>query len=913
MSIRIFWILLATCSILSAQEPLRINDVPNGPSALVDLFIGGNDDFFLGEASSYLKRHPQSPFKEEIAWMQAHTLMRLGKSDPASSIFTDLTNSSKKEIRHRSLFDLANIFNMKKNSTMARSLLERIRLDPETTSIKEIASAQSLLLRFSLPSDSSLFRDIRAYAQQYPNSPALNELSYYAALSALQATNLTVAEEFSQNITGSKNDTIQRLLAEIALQRQNYAKAWELFLPLTQKENIFQDEALYKSGLIAKLNRDYLESRRFFATVVDYFPNSPYRDRARAEQALVNIILQNYDAALSYYRWESGFSGSRKAEALLKIAEIYFVKGDSRSMLRAARRVQKEFPYSAYANEALYWLGRMALNDKQFSQGIDLFNTYLIREPLSPKKNEIRIFLGQAYTGMGNIAEARQHYQAVVKDSPETEVAFNAMMGLGSSYSIENQPARALSFYDGVWQNAKAPPILKEQALYFAAASRYNLRQNKDSSAQFRRFLKDFPQSKLRQDASLALAKLSFKNENFEDVLLVDTSGIKDKEKLSELKELQAQSDFRLERYDTALTLFQEARGLTQNKSRRTSLLLSEAGALRNLNRRKDAVRLYEEYLKDVQASDSQNQIEEVLWNEITLTYIEAGETDKGIQNTEIFRQLFPKSIYLSELYFKLGDERFAQKKFKDAATLYKEAQITANKKDSSVEAALREGWSLDADKQFDKAELIFLSFLKDQSSHTATSAVLSKLIEYRDAQNDSAQANNFRNELIRRYPQSPDAEKARIILAGSISFDEADSTFITAAKQTRDKALKARILYRLALKYEAEGKIDRMFGILWEVRSLSDPIIGSEVILKMARATLNVGDPKGALNLFITVITDFSDDTAEALLGIVDSYIALEDIPNARRFTERLEEQFPKSPQTRRAREALRAALRRG
>ncbi|MGL5721640.1 MAG: tetratricopeptide repeat protein [Brevinema sp.] len=907
MSIRIFLILLASYSLLSAQEPLRLGDVPSGPSALVDLFVSENDAFFLGESSSYLKRHPESPFKEEILWMQAHTRMRQGRTTMARTMLFNLTNSSKKEVRHRALFDLAQIFGIEKNDTVARSLLERIRVDAETSSIKEIAIARGLLLRFNLPSDPNLLRDIRLYAQQYPNSPALDELSYYAALSALQATNLVVAEEFSRNIKGMKGDTVQRLLAEIALQKQDYAKAWELFLPLSEKENMFQDEALYKCGLIAKLNREYEDSRRFFANIIDYFPNTPYRERARAEQALVNILLQNYDAALAYYRWESGFSGSRKAEALLKITEIYFVKGDSRSMLRAVRRVQREFPYSAYANEAVYWLGRTALNDKRFAQGIELFNTYLIREPLSPKKDEIRIFLGQAYTGIGNIAEARQHYQAVIKDSPNTEVAYNAMMGLGSSYSLENQPARALEFYDIVWKASKAPSLLREQALYFAAASRYNLRQNKEAAEQFQKFIKDYPQSRLRSDASLALAKLNFKSENFEGVLLVDMADIKDKEKLSELKELQAQSDFRLERYEDALVLFKEARALTQNKSRRTSLLLSEAGALRNLNRRRDAVRLYEEYLKDVQASGTENTMEEVLWNEITLTYIEAGETDKGVQNTAKFRELFPKSVYLSELYFKLGDERFAQKNYKDAANLYKEARLTTSKKDSATEAVLREGWSLDADKRFVEAEAAFRLFLKDQSSHVAASTVLSKLAEYREAQGDMAQANSFRDEIVRRYPQSPDAEKARVALAGAISLDENDKVFRAAANQTKDKGLKARILYRLALKYESEGQVDRMFGALWEVRSLSDPTLGGEVALKMARATLNVGDPRGALNLFVTVITDFSDETAEALLGVVDSYIALDDMPNARRFADRLEEQFPKSPQAKKAKDSLR------
>lgn len=881
------------------------NSARRNAEDLISIFSEGNFSYFLKEAHLYSKNHPSSSFSNEISWMEGHALYSLGQIDKAKEIFFTLTNTTvDNSVRHRALFDLANIYAEERNTTLAQDILERIQADPTPSPINEAAASRAILLQFGKLNPEGFKKKLSIFSQNYPNSPALSELYYFAALTELNKGNIKEAESYSQGIKNKKGDTVQRLLAEIALQKKDYPKALSQFQPLSEKEGVFQDEALYKSGLISKLIGDFTDSERYLSLLVEYFPNSLYRERARAELALIHILLKKYHNALVYYRYESGFSGDRKAQALLKITEIYFVKEDSRSTLRAAKRVQKDFPYSAYANEALYWTGRTYLNDKQFTKSIDIFNTYLIREPLSQKKDEIRVFLGQANTGLNDQAAARRYFQAVLREAQDETVLQNARLGLGRSYTLDEQPTRALEYYDAVWME-KPKSILAEQGLYFSGATRYNLRQNKEAAKNIQNLLAAYPNTRFKNDAVITLAKLNFKNEDFSNILSLDGASIQDKESLSELKELQARSEFRLGNYENALIGFQEAQKLTKKKDRQTELFLAEAGSLRNLGRRREALRLYEKYLDEISIKDNKKNIEEIIWSEITLTYIETGDLDKASQSASSFAQLFPKNSFLADLYFKLGDEHYIQKKYQKAAEFYQKARLNTNKKDVIAEAALREGWSLNGDNRFDEADDAFQIFLRQNPSHSAIGEVLGKQAEYKDMKGDIAGALTLREEIIQRFPDNPEAAKARVFVAGMLTLDENASVFEKAIQQTKDQSLQATILNRLALKYENEANTNKLTETLRRLHETKDTTYGAQAAVKLGNILLKEEDPREAIGIFVNVISTYPETlTEQALLGIVESYLALDDKKNALRFSDRLNSQYTNTPQAKKAKQ---------
>ncbi|MGL4388615.1 MAG: tetratricopeptide repeat protein, partial [Brevinema sp.] len=631
MKILIFLVFFINISILGYSQnttnpALEIKELLHDKESkhFLSLFQQGRFSILNNELSSYSKRQ-KSPIREEFRWLKGHTLYQINNLSNAKSQLSPLTESTNINIKQRAFLDLANIALINNDSINAEFYLIKIISDKTNTTIKEIAQAKLMGIYLakndgSFKTSKEVSKLMQAFESAYPNSPYLQELQYLFAMYQFYHFHPNAAKEsVSKMLENNTNDQVQRLMGEIALSELNYKEAQKYYLPLTIKPNRFRDEASYKSALIYKLNKDFTNARSLLIDLIKYQPRSSYINRAKSELATLDIVMKNYDEAMRYYLFESGFTGTRKALALLKITEIYYLKGDTTSTKRTAFRIQREYPYSSYANEALYWLGRSYMIDKNFEQSIKHFDEYLIREPQSPKNEEITIFLGHSYANLNNFTKSRSYFQQIIRYSKNEPLIRNALLGLGSSYS-KDQPIRSLEYYDEV--SKKWPKAAESaQALYLAGATRYNLRENKNAIANFSTLTNSFPHSSLYPDSVLALAKLEFKAENFQKI--IDLTNIKNnnKEILSEFKELSARSLFRIKDYDKALLLFQEASSLTTNNIRKKELFLAEGSTLRNLERHDEAVRQYEKYLSTIKKND--HNLEELIWNEIISSYIE--------------------------------------------------------------------------------------------------------------------------------------------------------------------------------------------------------------------------------------------------------------------------------------------------
>lgn len=864
-------------------------------------FERGQYLFFLNELQLWKTRNPYR-YTNEISWLEGHALLQVDRIQEAKNILLSLTNSSNIEIQQRALYDLAGMHFRENKIPEALKYLQTIQNAPPS-SVHEAALVQMITILLQQKNYSKAQTEIIHFSNLYPSSAYINELYYLLAFRHLLDGNVKKAEEYSLAITRTKeNILVQRLLAEIALQKKDYLKAIQYFQLLTTNNNRFQDEARYKLALIYKLQKDYHSAEQNLKILINYFPYSGYQERAKAELASVYTLLRKYNEALNYYRYESAYKGERKAKALLKITELYFLKGDTPAALRAARRVQKEFPYSSYANEALYWIGRAYMQDKRFQKSIDVFNSYLIREPVSPQKDEISIFLGHAYANINNKTEARRHFQNIVRDSTNNLLKQNALLGLGRSYSVDNQPGRALEYFDLIWKTWPDAEI-GDQALYLSGVVRYNLRQNKEAVNNLSRLTNRYPDSAFRNEALLVLAKLQFKAENFDQVKdIANLTSVQDKEMLSEIKELLARSEFRLGNFESALTNFQDAAKLTRNSQRLTELLLAEASTFRNLGRHKAAVKLYEKYLNSLDEKKEISQLQDLFWSEIILSYIEAKEYNKAQEALNYFSANFPSSKYLGEIYFKLADERFTQRDYKKAAFLYRSVREKGNDKNLHSEALLREAWSLSFPDEL-SAESLFREFLAAYPNHAAVPEVLIKMAELQDIKGNNLAAQKFREELVDRFSSSLEAEKARIFLAARFDRNDSEEIYRKAIAQYSDKKLKAKILQRLADKLESEKQDLKMLSILMEIHELRDADLGADAALKAAKLYLIMGDGKKSLPIFVSIVTDYDQKyIPDALLGIIESYLLMNDFASAQKIAIRIFEQYPNSRQARRA-----------
>lgn len=881
----------------SSNHPI-IND--SKLQKLLSFFQKKRYNIFLKESAQFIKKNPLNSFSNELSWLRGHALLQEDNDNEAQQQLLLLTNLSNIEIKHRALLDLTQIALNKTNYPSALTYLDSIYNSPLGSPYKEIAHTKQIHIYFLENSIIKAQKTLKSFENLYPNSSYLPDLRYLFALAEFLAGNMTTARTYANKFLSESNNLLMiRLLAELDIQEQQYPEALKQFIALTQTNNQFYNEALFKAALLQKHLKEYTNAFDSLTKISKYYKKSPFYDRALKELADINILLKNYDDALVYYLRESGYQDTRQAFALLKIAEINFLKTNTTTLRRVADRIQKKFPYSAYANESLYWVGRSYILDKEFKKSIAIFDSYLIREPQSPKKEEILIFLGYAYSNIDNQAKARTYFQTIINESSNDSLKRKALIGLGKSY-YSNEPKRSLEYFDRVW---KIWPTASEsaQALYYSGATRYNLQINTQALKNFCQLNKDFPNSSFYEDSLLAIAKLEFKLENFQNIININNIPLteKNKEQVSEFKELQARSFFRIGDYKKALPLFQESLKLTKNKDRQVDLFLAEGSTLRGLGQHREAVKNYERYLKATKKSEEINELTEILWTEIIYSYLEIPNISRAEKTALFVAKKFSNSVQLVDIFFKLADEFFSEKKYKDAAQYYQKIRsfpfidtLTA------ADALLREAWSLDYSKD-PSTQKSFELFLTNYPDHFGVPDIMNRLAELQE-KTDPIKSKQLRTQIIAQYPTSPEAEEARLYFLDQINSSYSIDDFYQVLSKTTDLGLKAKYLYKLGIKMEEEGKIDEAIQIFKDIHSLRDSVHGADSLLRAGNALVEQKKYEEALKLYINIIAQYDEKYYPVSLNqIIQIYLYLEQYDNAERFKKRLIDQFPESQES--------------
>lgn len=104
--------------------------------------------------------------------------------------------------------------------------------------------------------------------------------------------------------------------------------------------------------------------------------------------------------------------------------------------LIAMRTFVEQYPSSAYAANAQYWLGELCLSKKDYLQAIEHFDVVLKQFPSSTKSSASLLKLAYALVETGNIHQAKEHLQSVISQYPDSNTAYLAAEKLQSIASM---------------------------------------------------------------------------------------------------------------------------------------------------------------------------------------------------------------------------------------------------------------------------------------------------------------------------------------------------------------------------------------------------------------------------------------------------------------------------------------------
>jgi len=218
--------------------------------------------------------------------------------------------------------------------------------------------------------------------EKYPNREEAKDAQYQRLINIYNSNPAGLFDAVDQflatNPSPERADQAKLLKAEAYYQQQKYEEAAPLYgdLRASQLSGKLRAEASYKLGWCFVQLKDVPRTVEAFTYFIQAFPDHPQAPAALAQRAVAYQQDKHYDAALTDLNTIlTKYPQAREREATLQQkALILGQQGNAKSMRDTFRQMLKEFPKSAAAAQAQYYIGKASLDLKDYKGAVTALN-----------------------------------------------------------------------------------------------------------------------------------------------------------------------------------------------------------------------------------------------------------------------------------------------------------------------------------------------------------------------------------------------------------------------------------------------------------------------------------------------------------------------------------------------------------
>jgi TolA-binding protein len=284
---------------------------------------------------------------------------------------------------------------------------------------------------------------------KYPNREEAKDARYQRLINVYNSDPnglLNEVDEFlKSNPTAERADQAKLLKAEALYKQQKYAEAAPVYAELraSQLSPKLRAETAYKLMLCYLQTKDVpgiVEACGYF---VQAFPDNPQASFALSQRALVYQQDKNYTAALSDLNVIlTKYPGAKEREAALQEKALILGQQENpKGMTDTFRQLLKEFPKSSVAAQAQYYIGKTALEAKDYKTALTALNA---ARQLNKEQyyNLATVRIISCYFYMKDRAALTKEIDTFMAAGPATNVPAEILGWLGIEYYNEkNYPA----------------------------------------------------------------------------------------------------------------------------------------------------------------------------------------------------------------------------------------------------------------------------------------------------------------------------------------------------------------------------------------------------------------------------------------------------------------------------------------
>ena len=579
--------------------------------------------------------------------------------------------------------------------------------------IDKAVQEESLLnyakLNFDLSISGETLSAFREFQSTFPNSKYRNEVLEYL-LNVYQNTHNYEEALKALNDIPDKDDKLKR-----AYQRIAYYRALELFNNLKYRESIdLFDRSLeyknYDSGIRALCYywqgeawyniRAYDKAIESYDNFMGITGSSRMPEYIRAQYSIGYCYFnqENYTEAGSWFRrFTSVVKKEDKllADAYNRLGDCYFMgrtywqaidyydkafalrtedaayamfqKGFSLGLVqKPAQKIEvltrliKEYPKSAYTDDAFYEIGRSYNDMEQPLDAIKTFKDLLTRYPNSSYVRKSYVQLGLIYFNSSRYDEAMEMYKKVVSTWPDTQESVDALNGIKNIYIENNQVDDYLTYVQSTGRSTDISVTQQDSLIYQAAENIYMQGNCEKASKNFEQYLSRFPNGQFTMNAWFYIGDCAYRANDL-DKALTSYSYILSRGKNEFTEVALARTGevyYQQSNFDRALQTYQQ---LLQQAEVPANLLDARIGIMRCAFKQKD----YTTVVQSARNVLAEEKVPEEIVREASYklgkAYLETGDQEKAVEVLKAVARDVKniegaESKYLiAEVYFKKG------------------------------------------------------------------------------------------------------------------------------------------------------------------------------------------------------------------------------------------------------------------
>lgn len=686
---------------------------------------------------------------------------------------------------------------------------------------------------------------LKELKQAYPENTVsdhayLNDdINYYYIVCELQLLQEVGREDALQYINAVNNEPRRQImsfhLAHYYFLKDDYSKAIEYF-DMAGYDNISNNQiadAKFEKAY-AYFNLKQFDNAKPLFNEIHQLPSNKYYIPANYYYGFISYYDRQYDEALKAFKLVENV---REYQGVVPyyIAEIYYFQGKKDEALAYGESVLSRGVTLYYEKQLKLLIGQLYFERKDYKKALPLLEDYVNSTPKVTK--EVLYELSYSYYKEGRFEKAIEGFRQLSNE--RDSMGQNSMYLLGDLYLRTNQKANARTAFQYSAFNSSNVQQQKVSRFNYAKLS-YELGYQDVALNEMKKYIKDYPNSEYDVEAKEILVSLLTNTNNFNDALALyesfdrPTASMQkayprilygraieyiNDQQLASADELlskvlsnsfsgnlvpyanfwKGEIAYRLQRYDDAirhLAIYLQSNATAQGEATPTAARYNTGYSFLQKENYRQALTYFEQVSKNATAASP--GIEQDAYLRSADSYYMLKDFSKaGSMYDVIINNALAQADYATYQKALITGIRNSAEKIRILNSLNRQYPNTSLEQDVNMEIAL----TYIADEKFRDAVPYLNTILASNENGLKPRAYLKLGLAHYNSNNNKDALVSYQ-QLIQRYPQSPESEEALGIIRDiyveegrpneyvelmqkngiNISVSEADSLTYTAA-----------------------------------------------------------------------------------------------------------------------------------